>query len=138
MRRAAEESGIDNARVICDRAETWAGGDGREAYPVVTARAVGRLATLAELASPLLREGGVLIAWKGRRDPDEEAEAARAEPATAMRPEAVLPVTPFTGEPQPPPPSAAQVRIHTSEPAAAPRRRQAAALRGGESGGPSL
>ena len=51
---------------------------GREAYDAVTARAVGRLATLAELASPLLRDGGVLVAWKGRRDADEEAEAERA------------------------------------------------------------
>ena len=45
---------------------------------MVTARAVGRLATLAELASPLLRDGGALVAWKGRRDPDEEAELERA------------------------------------------------------------
>jgi 16S rRNA (guanine527-N7)-methyltransferase len=95
MRRAAEEAGIDNARVVCDRAETWAAGDGRESYPVVTARAVGRLSTLAELASPLLRDDGVLVAWKGRRDPEEEAEAAAAEPHTGMRPETVLAVAPF-------------------------------------------
>ena len=95
IRQAAEESAIGNARVVCDRAETWAEGGGRAAYEVVTARAVGRLATLGELASPLLAEGGVLVAWKGRRDPGEEAEAARAEAATAMRPEAVLAVTPF-------------------------------------------
>ena len=95
MRQAAEHSGIGNARVICDRAETWASGEGREAYPAVTARAVGRLATLAELASPLLAPGGVLVAWKGRRDPEEEAEAVRAEAATAMRLEAILAVTPF-------------------------------------------
>ena len=56
----------------------------------VTARAVGRLSTLAELASPLLTQGGVLVAWKGSRDPEEEAEAAGAEPAPAMRPEEVL------------------------------------------------
>ena len=51
---------------------------GREAYDAVTARAVGRLATLAELASPLLRDGGALLAWKGERDEGEEAELARA------------------------------------------------------------
>ena len=45
---------------------------------MVTARAVGRLATLAELASPLLRDGGALVAWKGRRDAEEEAELERA------------------------------------------------------------
>jgi 16S rRNA (guanine527-N7)-methyltransferase len=95
MRRAAAAAAIGNANVICERAETWAGGAGRETYRAVTARAVGRLSTLAELASPLLEEGGVLIAWKGRRDPEEEAEAERAETGTAMRLEAVLEVTPF-------------------------------------------
>ena len=137
IRRAAEESGIKTARVICDRAETWAGGDGREAYPVVTARAVGRLATLAELASPLLREDGVLIAWKGRRDPDEETEAARAEPATAMRPEAVLAVTPF--------PESRNRHLHVlrkcgSTPANLPRRPGVAKRRpyGASRGGSSL
>ena len=45
---------------------------------------MARLATLAELASPLLREGGALIAWKGRRDADEDAELERAAEATAM------------------------------------------------------
>ena len=95
MRRAAKEAEIANARIVCQRAETWAGGEGRESYPVVTARAVGRLSTLAELASPLLTDGGVLIAWKGRRDPEEEAEAVRAEEGTAMRPEEVVAVTPF-------------------------------------------
>ena len=54
---------------------------------MVTARAVGRLATLAELASPLLRDGGALVAWKGRRDADEEAELERAASALAMEPE---------------------------------------------------
>ena len=56
MTRAAEDAGIANAAVINARSEDWAGGDGREAYDVVTARAVGRLSTLAELASPLLSQ----------------------------------------------------------------------------------
>ena len=43
-------------------------GGGREAYDAVTARAVGPLALLVEYAAPLLREGGVLVAWKGARD----------------------------------------------------------------------
>ena len=53
----------------------------------MTARAVGRLSTLAELASPLLRDGGVLVAWKGKRDADEEAQLARAAEQLAMQPE---------------------------------------------------
>ena len=89
--------GIANARAVNARAEEWASGEGREAYDVVTARAVGRLSTLAELASPLLREGGALIAWKGRRDPDEEAELERGAESLAMRPEEILWVGPYAG-----------------------------------------
>lgn len=95
MRRAADAAGIGNARVICERSEAWSAGDGREAYDAITARAVGRLSTLAELASPLLRENGVLVAWKGRRDPGEEAELERAAGDLAMTPEAIIPVAPF-------------------------------------------
>src|SRR5439155_25900320 len=90
MRRAIEAAGLPNARVVCERAETWAAtappAGGREAYEAVTARAVGRLSTLAELASPLLVEGGVLVAWKGRRRPDEEDELERASRRLAMGP----------------------------------------------------
>lgn len=90
--RAAGTAGIDNAQALNARSEELAGGAGHEAYDVVTARAVGRLSTLAELASPLLRDGGVLVAWKGKRDLDEEAEMERAAEALAMRPERVLEV----------------------------------------------
>ena len=92
IERAVAQVGIDNATALNARSEELAGGAGREAYDVVTARAVGRLSTLAELASPLLREGGVLVAWKGKRDPDEEAEMARAAEVLAMRPEQILAV----------------------------------------------
>jgi 16S rRNA (guanine527-N7)-methyltransferase len=101
MRRALEAARISNARVICDRAESWAASPppegGREAYEVITARAVGRLSTLAELASPLLVEGGALVAWKGRRDPDEEAELTRARDQVGMVAERVEWVGPYAG-----------------------------------------
>jgi 16S rRNA (guanine527-N7)-methyltransferase len=101
MRRAIEVAGISNARVICDRAETWAAAPppagGREGYEVVTARAVGRLATLAELASPLLIRGGALVAWKGRRDEEEEAELERAAERVGMVAERVEWVGPYAG-----------------------------------------
>jgi 16S rRNA (guanine527-N7)-methyltransferase len=100
-RRAAERASISNARVVCERAETWAKAPppagGREGYEAVTARAVGRLSTLAELASPLLREGGVLVAWKGRRDADEEHELERAAPDLVMEPLEVRWVGPYAG-----------------------------------------
>ncbi len=95
--RAANEAGIGNARAVNARAEDWAAGEGREAYDAVTARAVGRLSTLAELASPLLRPGAVLVAWKGRRDEGEEAELERAAAELAMEPVEVRWVGPYAG-----------------------------------------
>ena len=97
LQRAIERSGIANAAVVCDRSEEWAWGEGREAYGAVTARAVGRLSTVAELASPLLERDGVLVAWKGRRDGGEEAELERAVPRLAIEPLEVRAVTPYPG-----------------------------------------
>jgi 16S rRNA (guanine527-N7)-methyltransferase len=99
MREAAHEAGFENVLVVNARSEEHAmpGVDGREVYDVVTARAVARLSTLAELASPLLNAGGSLVAWKGRRDPDEESEAARAAERTAMEPAAVIEVSERAG-----------------------------------------
>jgi len=96
--RAAAAGGITNARSVNARAEDWAvaGSPGREAYDAVTARAVGRLSTLAELASPLLREGGILVAWKGRRDPDEEAELERGVPRLAIEPAEIRSADPYS------------------------------------------
>jgi len=97
IQRAIEAAEIGNARVVNARSEELAGGEGREAYAAVTARAVGRLSTLAELASPLLKDGGVLVAWKGKRDADEEAQLANAAESLAMRPEQILHVGPYAG-----------------------------------------
>jgi 16S rRNA (guanine527-N7)-methyltransferase len=90
---AAATAGITNATAITARAEDAARDESaRESYDVVTARAVGRLSTLAELASPLLKQGGVLIAWKGRRDEEEEQQMSRAAEHLAMHPESILDV----------------------------------------------
>lgn len=97
MRRAIAAAGIANARVLDARSEEIASGEARESYDAVTARAVGRLSTLAELASPLLREDGVLVAWKGKRDANEESQLGRAADQLAMRPERILHVGPYAG-----------------------------------------
>jgi len=97
IQRAIDSAAIGNARVLNVRSEELAGAEGREAYAAVTARAVGRLSTLAELASPLLEENGVLVAWKGKRDPEEEAQLARAAEELAMQPEQILHVGPYAG-----------------------------------------
>jgi 16S rRNA (guanine527-N7)-methyltransferase len=92
MSRAIEAAGIANATVLNTRSEDLASGNGRESYDVVTARAVGRLSTLAELASPILKPNGVLIAWKGKRDEDEEGQLERASESLAMTPQQILAV----------------------------------------------
>jgi len=92
VQRAIDAAGIANATVLNARSEEIAAGDRRESYDAVTARAVGRLSTLAELASPLLRKNGVLVAWKGKRDPDEEAQLEKAASQLAMHPEQILDV----------------------------------------------
>jgi 16S rRNA (guanine527-N7)-methyltransferase len=97
IRSAIERMALENAAVVCERSEEWAAGEGREAYDAVAARAVGSLAVVAELASPLLRQGGVLAAWKGARSEAEEAEAARAAGRLAMEPLEIRSVRPFPG-----------------------------------------
>ncbi len=97
IQRAIDAAGIANARVVNARSEELAGGEGREEYAAVTARAVGRLSTLAELASPLLEQDGVLVAWKGKRDPDEESQLSRAAEKLAMQPEGIRHVGPYAG-----------------------------------------
>ncbi len=92
MERAIAAARTPNAIVLNTRSEDLARESGREAYDVVTARAVGRLSTLAELASPLLKPNGVLVAWKGKRDEDEEQQLERASASLAMTPEQILDV----------------------------------------------
>ncbi|MCI9653890.1 MAG: 16S rRNA (guanine(527)-N(7))-methyltransferase RsmG [Acholeplasmatales bacterium] len=50
----------------------------REAFDVVTARAVARLSILAELCLPLTKVGGLFIAMKGSSGEEEMKEANRA------------------------------------------------------------
>ena len=97
LRRAIAAGAIANATVVCSRSEVWSAGRGREAYDAVTARAVGSLSTLAELAAPLLHADGVLVAWKGSRDREDESRLAAAADTLAMRPVRVLAVVPYAG-----------------------------------------
>lgn len=78
LEAAAAATGLaDRVAVHAGRAERLAARrQDRERWPAVTARAVADLADLIELGFPLLRRGGVLVAWK-RGDPGPEIEAAR-------------------------------------------------------------
>lgn len=74
------ELGLANVTVLPERAEAL-GRDPvhRERYDLVTARACAPLPVLAELALPLARVGGSLLAWKGQlRDGDDELRRGRA------------------------------------------------------------
>jgi 16S rRNA (guanine527-N7)-methyltransferase len=92
---AAAAAGLDNADVVTARAEAWADGSGR--CDVVTARALGPLGVVAEYAAPLLRLGGLLVAWKGRRDAKEEAVGAAAATELGLVLEEVRSVHPYVG-----------------------------------------
>ncbi len=50
---------------------------------------------LAEYAAPLLAEGGHLVAWKGARDPEEEAAGAAAAAELGLEPLEPVAVRPF-------------------------------------------
>ena len=69
LAEAATALGLENVTVLSERAETLGSpdGGGRGAWDVVTARAVGGLPVLLELALPLVSEGGALLAIKGER-----------------------------------------------------------------------
>lgn len=73
----AEALGLANVSVRAARAEQLATGELRGAFDAVTARAVGRLATLVPLTAPLARTGGLVLLVKGQRADEELAEATR-------------------------------------------------------------
>jgi 16S rRNA (guanine527-N7)-methyltransferase len=90
--RAATAAGLENVEVVHARAEEWPG-----VADVVTARALGSLNVLVEYAAPLLVPGGALIAWKGRRDADEEADGAAAAAAVGLELADVVEIEPREG-----------------------------------------
>ncbi|MCO5178273.1 MAG: 16S rRNA (guanine(527)-N(7))-methyltransferase RsmG [Thermomicrobiales bacterium] len=76
---AADKLGLTNVEAIQARAEELGRiPKRRERFAVATARAVARLATLAELTLPFVRLGGVAILPKGSAANDELVEATYA------------------------------------------------------------
>lgn len=68
----------ERVQVVCERAEILGQQGGhREQYDIVVARAVARLAVLAEYCLPLVRVGGCFVAQKGPHISDEISEATR-------------------------------------------------------------
>jgi 16S rRNA (guanine527-N7)-methyltransferase len=103
LRRTLETLSLDGATVVNERAEqVGRAGEHREGYDVTTARAVARLAVVAEYCVPLLRVGGHAVFMKGRLDREEitqgqkAAEKLRAEVSEIIR----VPRLPEIGEKQ--------------------------------------
>ncbi len=67
---------VQNARAVCTRAEDWRAGIGGQ--DLIVARALAAQAVVLEYAAPLLRLGGALVDWRGRRDGAQEDAAELA------------------------------------------------------------
>jgi 16S rRNA (guanine527-N7)-methyltransferase len=80
LARAIDILGLRNARVLSGRAERVGQEHKvhREKYDAATARALGHLAIVAELAGPLVTPGGVVLAVKGAKADQEVEEAHKA------------------------------------------------------------
>ena len=93
LRGAVRRLELDNAEVVRERAEQWR--DGLDSCDVVVARALAALPVVAEYAAPLLRIGGSLVAWRGRRDPVEETMGAIAAAELGLEPLDAIAVSPY-------------------------------------------
>jgi 16S rRNA (guanine527-N7)-methyltransferase len=93
IEQAVELCAIGNVTVVNARAEAWPEGIG--AFDLVLARALGPLAVVAEYGAPLLREGGALVVWRGRRDAGDEAAGARAARELGLEPRSPQRVAPY-------------------------------------------
>jgi 16S rRNA (guanine527-N7)-methyltransferase len=93
LERATRACRIDNATVVNARAEAWPDGLGR--FDLVTARALAAPAVVAEYAAPLLRLGGAVVIWRGRRDPSAERAATAAAAILGLDITALVQVHPF-------------------------------------------
>lgn len=92
---AIRASRAANAYSIRARAEEWR--EGLTSLDLVTARALAPLGVVAEYAAPLLRVGGALVVWRGRRERDGEQTAAVAAAELGLEVADVLQVKPYAG-----------------------------------------
>ena len=95
IRELCARADIENARVVCARVEEWP--EGIDAHDVAVARALAPQPVVLEYAAPLLRQGGCLVDWRGRRDPAEERDAQDAAGQLGLEREAIRRVEPFEG-----------------------------------------
>lgn len=70
LQRLASAVALPNVEIVNARAELWPAGIG--VHDAVVARAVASPPVVLEYAAPLLKLGGALVDWRGRRDSAEE------------------------------------------------------------------
>jgi 16S rRNA (guanine527-N7)-methyltransferase len=95
LERVCAGAGIGNASVVAARVEEWR--DGLACHDVVVARALAAQPVVLEYAAPLLRLGGSLVDWRGRRLEEEEDAALRAADELGLERVEVRRVEPFRG-----------------------------------------
>ncbi len=78
LQETAAKLGLENVRVLTERAEVLGAGTLRESVDVVVSRAVARLPVLLELCLPLVRTGGHFVAIKGEQAAAEVASSVHA------------------------------------------------------------
>lgn len=72
QQKIVDELELSNVEVYHERAEELAREqDFRERFDVATARALGQLSIIAELAMPFVRKGGRFMSWKGPKLAEE-------------------------------------------------------------------
>lgn len=92
LERAVRECELGNVEVVNSRVEQW-----DASVDLVTARALAPLEVVVEYASPLLRLGGTLVAWRGQRDHDAEEAARKAAEIVGMEVGTIEAVQPYPG-----------------------------------------
>lgn len=93
LERQIRTLGLTRTRALQRRVEALGRDDGHRArYDVAVARGVARLPTLLEYALPLVRQGGLVLAYKGPGWPDEFAAAQDALRILGGETERVIPV----------------------------------------------
>jgi 16S rRNA (guanine527-N7)-methyltransferase len=95
LERLCAAAGIENARVVCSRAEEWR--EGASSRDVVVARALAPQPVVLEYAAPLLRMGGTMVDWRGRREQAAEAAGERAAALLGLERVEIRRVVPFEG-----------------------------------------
>lgn len=90
--RDALQSLALNINVICARAEDVARTSLREHFDIALSRALAPLPVLLEFAVPLLRNKGVLCAWKGKSYKQEVEESVTAINTLSCAPAKSVPV----------------------------------------------